>query len=252
MELTGLKGKVAIVTGASSGIGQMQAIHLAKEGVKVVAIGRNEDALKKTSDLIAADGGEAMTMVADVTDQKRLQEIVDCTIKTYHEINILCITAGIYDQHKKTLEFDEAYFRKVLETNVVSTYNMCRLVIPHMLKQGGGVILNMSSFTGKRAGGGGSAYVTSKHAICGYTKSLCFEYAAQGIRANAICPGSVATPLINDTIDADNDWRLNLIPCRRYGTAEDVAYLTIFLASDQASWIHGADISIDGGRNAKG
>ena len=252
MELTGLKGKVAIVNGASSGLGQAQAIHLAKEGVKVIAIGRNEQGLQHTIDTIAANGGQAEAMVANVTDEKRLTEIVEDVIKRYKSIDIVCNTAGIYDQHKKTLEIDKAYFCEVLETNVVSMYIMCRLVIPYMLEQGGGVILNMSSFTGKRAGGGGSAYVTSKHAICGYTKSLCFEYAAQGIRANAICPGSVATPLIEQSIDPKDDWRLNLIPCRRYGTADDVAYLTVFLASEQASWIHGADISIDGGRNAKG
>lgn len=252
MELTGLKDSVAIITGAASGMGQGQAVYLAREGVKVIGLDLNASGLEKTKDKVLSENGQIETFTVDVTDSARLEEIVNYVGQKYGRIDILCNTAGIFDKHKKTLEIEEAFFKRIFEVNVFPVYVMCRLVLPYMLKQNKGVILNMSSLAGKTGNAGGSAYVASKHAIYGYTKELCVEYAGEGIRANAICPGSVWTPFIDDGMDADGSRRLNYIPCKRLGTVDDIASLTVFLASDQASFIQGAGISIDGGRNAKG
>ena len=252
MQFTGLKDGVAIITGAASGMGQGQAVYLAREGVKIIGLDINEAGLEETRKKVENEAGQIEVFKVDVTDSAKLQEIVQYVIDQYDRIDILCNTAGIFDKHQKTLEIDEAFFKRIFEVNVFPIFALCRMVLPQMLKQKKGVILNMASLAGKSGNAGGSAYTASKHAIYGYTKELCVEYSGQGIRANAICPGSIWTPFIDDGLDVDGSRRLNYIPCGRLGTVDDIASLTVFLASDQASFIQGAGISIDGGRHAKG
>lgn len=250
-----LAGKVVLLTGAASGIGRAQAIRFVQEGAKLVATDINQEGLESLLDEIKALGGEALIVKGEVSDSAQVNTTVQAGIDTFGQIDILCNTAGIFDNYATSLETPEAKWDFYFAVNVKGPYLMSNAVLPGMLERGKGIIINVCSIAGLTAGAGGSAYTATKHAIVGYTKQLCLEFAAKGIRVNGIAPGSVATPLIRASLENDADGyskRVSLIPAGRLGTPEDIANITIFLASDEADWINGAIMSVDGGRNAKG
>ncbi|MGI5911791.1 MAG: SDR family NAD(P)-dependent oxidoreductase [Syntrophomonadaceae bacterium] len=250
-----LAGKTALITGAASGIGRAQAIELAHEGAQIIATDINRTGLYSLVDKIKIQGREAIAYVVDITDSNQVKELVQNGLNEFGKIDILCNTAGIFDNYAKSLETSEEAWKKYFDVNVNGVYLMTNAVLPSMLERGKGVIINMGSIAGLTAGPGGSAYIASKHAVTGYTKQLCLEYADKGIRVNAIAPGSIATPLIKSSLENEPDGyskRVALIPAKRLGEPEDIAKLTVFLASDDADFIHGAIISSDGGRFAKG
>lgn len=256
-----LEGQTAIVTGSTSGIGAAQAEALAREGACVAIAGRNRERLDAEIGKIRDAGGRATGMTFDVQDSAAIRDFYNMVMKEWGRVDILVTTHGIFDQRRGSLEMTEQDFQKFMQINVISVFVLCNLVMPQMIERGKGCIIATASISGMRntamggprgSAGGGSVYTSSKHALVGYIRSLSALYAWQGIRANVICPGSVVTPFIQDSLDNDPDGyekRVRVIPAGRLGVPEDIARVTAFLASDEAEFIHGAVIPVDGGRS---
>lgn len=183
-----------------------------------------------------------------------MEEAFEIALKTFKQIDILLNTAGVLDNYSKTLETDETLWDKIMDTNVKGTYLVTNTVLPQMIERKSGVIINMASIAGLVAGGGGAAYTASKHAIIGYTKQLDIDYCREGIRANAIAPGAIQTPMNNADFAGEGEiakWVANETPAGRWAQPKEVANLTLYLASHAADYIHGAVVPIDGGWIAK-
>lgn len=246
MKFPEFEGKTIFVTGAASGIGQAQATAFLENGANVFGLDIDEKGLKNL-----ANGYEQFSYKAgSVTVKEMVEEAVLQAMAAYGKIDILLNTAGILDGYATTLDTDEASWDKVMDTNVKGMYFATNKVLPYMLDQNRGVIVNMASIAGLVAGGGGAAYTASKHAIIGYTKQLAYDYSRKGIRANAIAPGAIQTPMNEADFTGDGmmaKWIANETPAGRWAEASEVADLTLYLASDAASYIRGAVIPIDGG-----
>lgn len=243
-------GKVVIVTGAGTGIGRAMVQEFVAQGAFVAALGRRADKLQNTLALLP-DPSAAMALSVDVSDA----EAVDKAVKQIHaqrgRIDLLVNNAGIMDDYTPVHKTDVEGWRKVLDINIVGSYLMCRAVIPHMLDQGKGVIINVASVTGSKAGGGGSAYTTSKHGLIGFTRALTFEYGTKGIRVNSLSPGATATPM-NFPEDRSEDFpdveaAVRDLPAGRFCQPEEIAKLASFLGSDACDYVHGSDYVMDGG-----
>ena len=239
-----LKGKVAIITGSTSGMGITEAEVFAKEGAKVVIVGRNMVAASEIVDRIKKVGGEAIAIKTDITKLEDIQNLYDETMKAYGKIDILVNNAGVFDKYTTLLDTSDEYWDAIYDSNVKSMFRLCKMVLPQMIERGNGIIVNVASVAGLVANKGGAAYTSSKHAVIGLTKHMSSAYAKEGIKVNAICPGTIVTPLIKDVVDnipKDN------VPMRRFGQPNEVAELCLFLASDEAMFMNGAIIPIDGG-----
>lgn len=244
-------GKTVFVTGAGSGIGEAQVIAFKENGANVFAFDIDQDALIQLSEQFTTGFSFA---VGSVSNETHVQHAVESAIQTFGQIDILLNTAGILDGFAKTLDTDEALWDTVMNTNVKGTYFVTNNVLPHMLKQQAGVVVNMASVAGLVAGGGGAAYTASKHAIVGYTKQLDLDYCRAGIRANAIAPGAIQTPMNQADFAGDGEmakWVAEETPAGRWAQPSEVASLTLYLASQAADYIHGTVIPIDGGWIAK-
>ncbi|MEM9088926.1 MAG: glucose 1-dehydrogenase [Cyanobacteria bacterium P01_F01_bin.53] len=248
-----LKDKVSLVTGAASGIGRASAIRLAAEGAIVVALDVDAVAVKETQAMVEAQGGQALALVVDVSQEEQVKGAITTTLNTYGRLDILFNNAGI-SILKSIPDTTEADLDKLLSVNFKGLFFGCKHAMPIMAKQGSGVIINTASelaLVGQPLYG---AYCATKGAILAFTRTLALECAPQGIRANAICPGPVATPLLQVEFDladdpvAEADAVAKDIPAGRLGAPEDIANLVAFLASDEASFIHGAALTADGGR----
>ena len=250
-----LEGKCAIITGATSGIGKVQAIIMAREGAGVVCVGQNKQRMEEVVAQIRSEGGNAVECIASVEKADDCARAARLTIDIYGKIDCLSNTAGIHDYFKKSLDQTEEVWCRMFDVDVKGVFLMCNAVLPDMLKRKKGSIINIASVAGLTGGAGGAAYTAAKHAVVGYTKQLCADYAVEGIRCNCIAAGAVSTPIV-DKIFADDPREqtkvYETIPCKRLGTPEDIAYLTVFLASDESEWMHGSVISHDGGREALG
>lgn len=245
------ENKTIFITGAASGIGQAQARAFLESGANVFGFDLDEVGLK---DLAKEYPVYFDYFIGSVCDKKLINEAVKRSIKQYKKINVLLNTAGILDDFKETLETDEALWDKVMNTNIKGTYLVTNTVLPYMLEQGQGVVINMASIAGMVGGGGGAAYTASKHAIVGYTKQLDLDYSRLGIRANAIAPGAIKTPMNEADFKGTGEiakWVKEETPANHWAEPEEVAHLTLYLASDFSSYIHGTIIPIDGGWLAK-
>ncbi|MCK9535829.1 MAG: 3-oxoacyl-ACP reductase [Pseudomonas sp.] len=245
-----LKNKVALITGAGSGMGQAQAKLFAQQGAKVIAADINMDGLEQTVAAIQAEGGDAYAVQIDVAKQSSVQAGVKSGLDHYGQIDILSNTAGILDDYKPTLDTSEELWDRIMGVNLKGLYYMTNAVLPQMLERGQGVIINFGSIASFVAGGGGAAYTAAKHAVAGYTKQLSFDYGQKGIRANVIAPGAIETGMTKEIFAegaAEVMESVNSVPAGRYGQPEEVANLALFLASDEASFMHGAIIPVDGG-----
>lgn len=239
-----LNQKIAIVTGAGSGMGQAEAIGFAKEGAKVVVADVNLQTAQATCDAIVAFGGEAMAVAVDVTSQEDLQNLVDVTVQKYGRIDVLVNNAGIFDYYTNSLDTSEELWDRIFNINVKALFQLSNLVLPHMLAQKKGAIVNIGSVAGLVAQMGGAAYTASKHAVSGYTKHLAAVYGKEGIKINAICPGTIRTAMTEEMLKTRPT---DKIPLDRFGDVQEVVDLAVFLASDEARFMSGALVTIDGG-----
>lgn len=239
-----LDGKVAIITGSTSGMGLVEAEVFAKEGAKVVVVGRNEKALKEVTETIIKNGGEAIGIRADITSAAGVQELFDKVMEAYGRVDILVNNAGVFDKYTKLLDTSEELWDSIFTINLKSIFWLTKLILPQMIERQSGAIVNIASVAGLVAGKGGASYTASKHAVIGLTKHMSSEYARFGIKINAICPGTIVTPLIADAVD---NIPKDLVPTRCFGQPEEVADLCVFLASDEAKFMSGSIIPIDGG-----
>lgn len=239
-----LKNKVAIITGAASGMGQGEAIRFAKEGAKVVVADLNLEGAQTVAEEIKAFSGEAIAASVNVMKTEDILNCVKVTEETFGPVDILVNNAGVFDKYAKSLDTTLDQWNFFININLTSVFEFSNAVLPSMIKRGTGSIVNIASVAGLVAGKGGAAYTATKHAIVGYTKHLCFEYARYGIKINALCPGTIETPLTKDILA---DIPKDLVPTRTFGQIEQVADLAVFLASDEAKFMNGAIVPIDGG-----
>jgi NAD(P)-dependent dehydrogenase (short-subunit alcohol dehydrogenase family) len=257
MEFT---GKVALITGAGNGIGRTAALGFASRGAKVMVVDRDAAGAERTAGTIRQQGGEARFHVADVTKSADVQAYVKATLDAFGRIDSFFNNAGIEGKVAPIAEYDEAVFDQVIGINVKGVFLGLRHVLPAMLKQKSGSVVNTASVAGLVATPGMSAYVASKHAVIGLTKAAAGEVARSGIRVNAVCPGPIDTRMIhslegqlapNNPESIADRYKASL-PLGRYGTTEEVSNLVLFLCSDLAGNITGAQYVVDGGRTAVG
>mgnify|MGYP001472183126 CR=1 FL=1 len=249
-----LKGRVAVVTGAGSGIARAGAQKLASEGAIVVVADRRADTAAETVQLITAAGGRALPVTTDVTDDGQLARLVDTAIAKYGRIDILHSHAGA--QIEGTLEsVREGGMDDSWRLNVRAHYQLARLTVPHMRRQGGGSILITSSSSGLIYDAEMIAYATSKHAVVAMVKQIAKDYGKHKIRCNALCPGWVDTPF-NDPFIKQMGGRPQLeayiktaVPLGRWASVEEVAETILFLASDRSAYITGVALAVDGGES---
>jgi NAD(P)-dependent dehydrogenase (short-subunit alcohol dehydrogenase family) len=249
-----LNEKVAVVTGAASGMGKAISILYAREGARVVVADIDLDGAKVTVNQINADGGSAIAVLTDVSKEEDIQNLIDTAVKTYGTVDILVNNAGIMDNFEPAADIIDAKWEKIFAINTTSVMKTTRKVLPIFLAKGSGVIINISSAGGLNGSRAGAAYTASKHAVIGFTKNVGFQYAIKGIRCNAIAPGAVETN-IGKTITAPNEFGMsramsgiNLNP--RVGKPEEIAGAALFLASDDSSFVNGAVLVVDGGWTA--
>lgn len=239
-----LENKVCIITGAASGMGEAEAIAFSQQGAKLIIADQNKDQAEIVANQIRATGGHAYAFQVDITQNEQLENLVNFTINKFERIDILLNNAGIFDHYSTSLETTEQLWEQVFDINVKSIFNLSNLVLPYMLKQQSGAIINIGSIAGLIAKMGGASYTASKHAVLGYTKHLAAEYGKYGIKINAICPGTIRTPMTEQMLATRPT---DKIPLDRFGEVNEVADLAIFLASDEAKFMSGACITIDGG-----
>lgn len=248
MEFKGFKEKVVFITGVSSGIGQAQAIAFLEQNAYVFGMDIAEKGIFAVAEF--QNNPHFAYFLGDTSKKEEVEEAVKKAMQQFGQIDILLNTAGILDGYAPTLETDESLWDRIMTVNVKGTYLVTNAVLPHMVVRKSGVVVNMASIAGFVAGGGGAAYTASKHAIIGYTKQLDYDYVKLGIRANGIAPGAIETPMNQADFAGDGKmakWVAKETPAGRWAKAQEVANLTLYLASPEADYIHGTIIPIDGG-----
>jgi NAD(P)-dependent dehydrogenase (short-subunit alcohol dehydrogenase family) len=247
-----LSGRVALVTGAGSGIGRASSLAFAREGAKVVAVDVDANGGEETVHRIKQAGGEVRFVVADVSNAADVRRLVDWTVETYGRLDCAHNNAGIEGIEAAGApfhEYPENVWDHVVSVNLKGVWLCMKAEIARMLAQGGGAIVNTASIYGL-VGGGGPAYGPSKFGVVGLTKTAALAYAQQGIRVNAVCPGFTRTSMVDRVIarapDVEARW-LASEPIGRFGTPEEVAAAVVWLCSDAASFVTGAAMPVDGG-----
>ena len=251
MEL-GMTGKVVLVAGATSGIGKATAILFARSGASVVLAGRREKLLREITGELTGEGLKAAWTVCDVTDEEQVKAMIDFTVRTFGRLDCAYNNAGIMSDDVETAELDSAEFDRVININLRSMFLCMKYELRQMLRQGGEgyAIVNCSSIGGLIGLPGRVAYHASKHAVLGMTKCAALEYAARGIRINAICPATIETPMVEKML-ATGAIREVSEPIGRFGHPEEVASTVLWLCSPAASFIVGQGIAVDGGYTVK-
>lgn len=246
------EGRVVVVTGAGTGIGQATALAFARAGARVAVADVAEREGHDTAARIIAEGGSARFFQVDVSRAVEVEGLVEQVAGHWGRIDVMHNNAGVTLPSTPITELSEADFDRVIAVNQKGVWLSMKYGIAQMLRQGGGVIVNTASALSFRGRAGGSAYVASKHAVVGLTKTCAVEYGGRNIRINAVCPGMIRTPMLDDrTRDPDRERRLvALHPVGRLGTAGEVADCVLWLASDRAAFVHGALVSVDGGWGA--
>jgi NAD(P)-dependent dehydrogenase (short-subunit alcohol dehydrogenase family) len=251
-----LQSKIAVITGAASGIGRATAIRFAAEGASLVIGDRNEERLKEVTEEIRSSGAKVVSALGDISRKQTAEELVDLSLTTYGRIDVLVNNAGIMDYFQGIGELTDEIWRSVFATNVDGPMFTSRRALPRMLKQGGGSIVNIASMSGYSGASAGVAYTASKHAVVGLTRATAWRYAKEGIRCNAICPGAVRTN-IGDSMPPD---RMDAVGFERaagfflLGAAvlepTDIAALALYLACDESRFVNGTIIGADSGLSA--
>jgi NAD(P)-dependent dehydrogenase (short-subunit alcohol dehydrogenase family) len=250
-----LKSKIAIVTGGASGIGAACALKFAKEGAIVVVADINDEDGRRLVREITSNGGSASYAHVDVTLSVDIEHMVEDTIEKYGRIDILLNNVGI-NPVGTVLETSPEVWDNVMRVNLRSAFLGCKNVIPAMMRTGGGAIINMGSVSGLEAGPvSQAAYEASKAGIIALTKSVAQDFGSKNVRANCICPGGTATPLLKkfmeESMNADERqaW-MGIVPMGRFAEPSEIAAVAAFLASDEASYVTGTTVVVDGGRTA--
>lgn len=238
-----LDNQVALIYGGTSGLGEATARLYAVEGAKVAVAGRSVERGNKIVDEIKENGGEAVFVEVDLMDRAQIKHSVQNTLDAFGTIDILYNGAGILDKYEDIINTAEDTFDSVIEINLKAIFTATKEVMPIFIEKEKGVVINLGSQGSKFAGVGGISYVTSKHALVGFTKQLAYDYGSKGIKANLLAPGYIDTPM---TVNVEEK-RLQDIPDQRAGKPEEVANLALFLASEDSNYINGTEIYMDGG-----
>ena len=249
-----LAGKVALVTGGGSGIGQATALIFAREGAKVVVADITVDGGEETVRQIQAAGGDATFVKTDVSQAAEVEALVNKTVETYGQLDCAFNNAGIEGAAKPTTECTEEEFDRTIAVNVTGVWLCMKYEIQHMLSHGGGSIVNTASAAGLIGIPSAPDYTASKHAVVGLTKTAALEYAKSGIRVNAVCPGAVQTPMIArsaQAIPGFDEIAVAMEPVGRFGQSSEIGEAVVWLCSDAASFVTGIPMSVDGGMVAQ-
>jgi len=240
-----LEGRVALVTGASRGIGRAIALALAARGAAVVAAARGEHA-QDTVDEIAAQGGRAEAAALDVTDAEMVERLVAGVLERHRRLDVLVNNAGI-TRDQLMLRMKREDWDAVIQTNLTAAFSCAHAVLKPMIKQRAGRIINITSVVGQAGNAGQANYAASKAGLIGFTKALALEVASRNVTVNAVAPGLIDTDMTRRLPGAAQDDWAERIPLKRLGTPEDVAAAVVFLASDEASYITGHVLAVNGG-----
>jgi NAD(P)-dependent dehydrogenase (short-subunit alcohol dehydrogenase family) len=247
-----LQDKVTIITGGASGMGRVAARMFAAEGARVVVADVTEPAAQSVVDEVIAAGGQAMAVAADVSKEPDAKRMIDRAVDAYGRVDVLYNNAGIMPQaDHSVIDTSVEDWDRVMAVNVRGVFLGCKYAIPRMVEQGAGSIINIASFVALvGCSNPQDAYTASKGAVLSLTRSLAVQFAPSGVRANAICPGPVETPLLMDWLVKDEEAkriRLARNPTGRFGKPEEIVHMAIYLASDESRWTNGAALVVDGG-----
>ncbi len=246
-----LDGKVCLITGSGGGLGRAAAELFAREGARVVVNDLNEEGGEETVRLVAEAGGEAAFVPGDVSDDESVRRLFEGAVERFGRLDVSYHNAGImHPDDTSPVETPLDVWERTIDVNLKGVFLCCRHAIPHLVAGGGGVIVNVASFVALvGAANPQIAYTASKGGVLALTREIAVQYARQGIRANALCPGPVRTPLMDQLLQDEErrENRLNHIPLNRFAEADDVAKAALFLASDLSSYVTGAEFVVDGG-----
>ena len=236
--------KTVIVTGGASGMGLEEARLFAQRGANVAVLDINGEGAAQTAREIQSGGIKTVGLKVDLTVHEEIVAAVKQVREKLGAVDVLVNNAGVFDRYLPSLETSLEQWNKFIALNLTSVFDMTNAVLPEMIERKKGNIVNIASVAGIVAGKGGAVYTATKHAVIGYTKHLTFEYARHGLRFNAVCPGTIETPLTKDLLAKIPK---DPVPAKRFGTAIEVAELVVFLASDEAAFVNGAIVVADGG-----
>jgi NAD(P)-dependent dehydrogenase (short-subunit alcohol dehydrogenase family) len=239
-------GKVAIVTGAGRGIGEATALRLAGDGARLVAVDRAADGAEAVAEAIGRAGGQALALTADVADADQVERTVALAVERFGGLHLAVNNAGISSDDAPTADQSLDSWNRTIAVNLTGVFHGLKYQIPAIIAAGGGAIVNVSSVFGGRALPGRSPYTAAKHGVIGLTRAAGLEYARQGVRINALCPGIIDTPLVRAGGDASAGIAA-MVPAGRLGLAAEAAAVIAFLLSDDAHYVTAADHAVDGG-----
>ena len=261
-----LQDRVAVVTGAGSGIGRAIALAMTERGARVAAVDIDDGAAKETARLCANGGGRTIVVQADTSRAADVDRAVAAAVKELGPLDVMVNNAGVLDGYWNVDELDEALWRRVIDIDLTGVFLGCKRALAEMLPRGRGRIVNMASVAGLNGTGGGAAYIAAKHGVVGLTRQMAVVYSARGVTINAVCPGPISTNLRKNSqqllgpgtpdmsgrgIAASDDQVRAIVPAGRRGTVEDIASAVCYLASDEAGYITGHSLVVDGGWRAK-
>ncbi len=251
--MTEFDGKVALVTGAASGIGRKTAQFFARDGARVVVTDVDEGGGNETVDMIKDEGGEAFFVRTDVSKPEDCEAMVKKAIEKYERLDYACNNAGIPGEENTTADYTIEGWQRLISVNLSGVFYCMKYEILEMLKANGGAIVNMASILGRVGFATAPAYVTAKHGVVGLTQNAAIEYGQHGLRVNAVGPGFIHTPMISELEEDEETFNMlkSLHPIGRLGKPEEVAELVIWLCSDRASFVTGSYYPVDGGYLAR-
>lgn len=245
--------RVTLITGGGSGIGRATALLFAKEGVKVVVTDVNGEGGRETVEMIKDADGEAIFVETNVTNEEDVRRAIEKTVDNYGRLDYAFNNAGIYSEELPMHKTEITLWNRVIAVNLTAVFCCLKYEVDYMIKNGGGAIVNTASISGLAGMRGEAAYCASKHGVIGLTKTAALEYASQGIRVNAVAPGTTKTPILSDWIRADEqsaNMVKNMIPMNRFGEPDEIAETVLWLCSDNASYVTGHCMVVDGGFRA--